>query len=420
MIVPALILIPLLAGCAALALPNSLAFWRRLLAPATGAAHLLLVGTATLKSGVATTFPPLADWIGIDALGLVFLWVIGILFLATTLSFPAGPETSGLARAEEGRKERVRIACLLFALAALSCACAAQSLAVFGAAGAAAVLAGILPFPRRAASEAASTPFSAGALRSGAALAAVFLAVLRLCGMAGNAGVDGFPGQLLRIAGLFTMAVAAFCLPRQKDVERLLGCAAIGQAGILAFAAGLGGTGLWAALLHMMSAVFLVAGLVLGAGNIARRYGTTSLDAITGLRNAMPLTGALWLAGVLALGGLPPFGLFFSEFAVARVAFASDRYVQGALFLVFLVALFLGMANPALAMLRGGPPPEFNHDAEDHAVSSERVLAILPPVLLTALILLLGFGVPEFVSTLLTEATVVVEPGFLSPPGVRP
>ena len=49
------------------------------------------------------------------------------------------------------------------------------------------------------------------------------------------------------------------------------------------------------------------------SGRILERYGTTELGRVSGLLAVMPLTGGLFAAGMIALIGLPPFGLFLSK-----------------------------------------------------------------------------------------------------------
>ena len=51
-----------------------------------------------------------------------------------------------------------------------------------------------------------------------------------------------------------------------------------------------------------------------GAGNMLIKYGTRDLDKVKGLMRLAPASGAVLIAGALALGGVPPFACFVSEF----------------------------------------------------------------------------------------------------------
>ena len=70
-----------------------------------------------------------------------------------------------------------------------------------------------------------------------------------------------------------------------------------------------------------------------GAGNMMRAYGTKRIGQIRGVAEHFPTTGALWLAGAIAITGAPPFGLFLSEFTIMRAglqpAFSWAVYCHG-------------------------------------------------------------------------------------------
>ncbi|MCC8190715.1 MAG: NADH dehydrogenase FAD-containing subunit, partial [Planctomycetes bacterium] len=258
------------------------------------------------------------------------------------------------------------------------------------------------------------SPSPVSALLSGTLLNGAFLAILRAADIMQSGGLDAFANDLLRLFGLLSMGVAGAFMLGQKDFKRLLAYSSVEHMGILAFGAGLGGAGIWAALLHAVNHTFVKGCLFLTAGNIMFRYHAKSILTVRGVRRAMPLNGALWLAGFLAICGLPPFGLFLSELAIFLQAVAAGRLVAGVLYLLFLAVVFVGMLTAFLAMLRGEPP----HLAEGEA--SESWSMALPALAALAVSLILGLGVPAFLGHTLTEAATIVDQLFTAMPGVKP
>ena len=271
---------------------------------------------------------------------------------------------------------------------------------------------GLAPMHIRLPDAHSEAPPPVSALLSGALLNGAFLAIVRALGIMSAAGLGEFAACLLRPLGLFSMALAGILIMRQKDFRRLLACSSVGHVGMLAFAAGLGAAGLWAAFFHAVNHALAKGCLFLTAGNISHHYRSRSILSVTGARREMPYSGSLWLIGFIALSGLPPFGMFFSEFAALKAAFAGGRIAGGALYLLFLTAASIGMVKVALGMLRG--------KAEGAEERSESPWMAIPPIFLAVCVLALGLAVPDFLGKLVTGAVRVLDADFQAMPGVRP
>ena len=256
------------------------------------------------------------------------------------------------------------------------------------------------------------SPSPVSALLSGTLLNGAFLAILRGLDIMHSAGLGDFANELLRLFGLLSMGLAGAFILGQKDFKRLLAYSSVEHMGILAFGVGLGGVGLFAALLHAVNHTFAKGCLFLTAGNIMFRYHSKSTLAVTGVRRAMPLNGALWLAGFLAICGMPPFGLFLSEFSVLVESFAGGRHTEGALYLLFLAVVFIGMLRVVLGILRGEPP------RLEEGEKPESLWMAIPPLAALAVTLVLGLGIPDFLAARLHDATFIIDGGFSVMPGV--
>jgi hydrogenase-4 component F len=243
----------------------------------------------------------------------------------------------------------------------------------------------------------AEAPSVASALLSGALLNSAFLALLRFHQVLVAAGAGAFSAELFRLLGLVSMGVAAVFLIRQADYKRMLAYSSVEHMGILALGVGLGLAGTAGSLLHAVNHSVTKAMLFLLAGNILAAYHTKAAAAVRGVRRVLPVTGALWVVGMLAITGSPPFGPFLSELAIARAAVGSGRFVALALYLLALVVAFLGMGRVMVAMAQGSPEGE-------PARVSEPVLALLPPALLAAAVLVLGVAPPPRLLALIEVA----------------
>ena len=127
------------------------------------------------------------------------------------------------------------------------------------------------------------------------------------------------------------------------------------------------------------------------------------MGRVSGLLSAMPVTGGLFAAGMIALIGLPPFGLFLSKFAVVRAGFAAGRPWLMAVVLGLLVIAFVALVAHLNRMLYGAPP-------DDVAVGETRLWGLLPLVLCVAVLLVLGLTVPRPVHALLARIVAIAAP----------
>ena len=204
--------------------------------------------------------------------------------------------------------------------------------------------------------------------------------------------------------GLFSMAVAAVFMARQRDFKRMLAYSSVEHMGILVLGVGLGGLAVYGALLHLINNGLTKGVLFLSAGNIHRAYGSKVTDDVRGAIRRVPLSGALFLAGFLAITGSPPFGPFVSEFTIASAAAGSGQYLACGLFLLLLAVVFVGMGATVLAVVQGDPP-----DGPGATRFRDSVGTAGPILLFLALVLLLGLYIPPPLESLLREAAASLE-----------
>ncbi|HSE76063.1 MAG TPA: hydrogenase 4 subunit F [Dongiaceae bacterium] len=182
------------------------------------------------------------------------------------------------------------------------------------------------------------TPISA--VLSGLLLNVALYAILRfkMLMTANEAAIA--PGPLMVTMGLSSLVFASFMLYRRRDIKRLFAYSSIEHMGIITFAFGMGGPlANFAGLLHMTMHSLTKSAIFFAVGNIAQAKGTQKIADIRGLTESHPVLGWGLLTGVVAIAGLPPLGIFMSEFLVVTSTFARQPLLAIPLVLGLLVAL---------------------------------------------------------------------------------
>jgi hydrogenase-4 component F len=231
-------------------------------------------------------------------------------------------------------------------------------------------------------------PAPVSALMSGVLLAVGVHAVLRFKAVVDLASGPAFARRLLLGLGLLSMAVAAAFLWAPANYKRMLAYSSIEHIGVVALGLGFGGAwGVAGAVLHSANHALAKSALFLLAGRIRAAYGTAEIAGVRGLLAALPVTGRSFLLAMLALLGLPPFGLFVSEVMIFGAGFRAGHAVVPVLGLLLLLVAFGGLLHAAHRMLYGAPavPPV----AEPGGVAG-----LLPAGLALALLVLTGAAWP--------------------------
>jgi hydrogenase-4 component F len=197
------------------------------------------------------------------------------------------------------------------------------------------------------------TPISA--VLSGLLLNVALHALLRFKMLLATNGQAIAPGPLMVTMGLISLLFAALMLYRRRDIKRMFAYSSIEHMGIIAFAFGMGGPlANFAGLLHMTMHSLTKSAIFFSVGHIAQVKGTQTMADIGGLTETHPVLGWGLVVGVMAIAGLPPFGIFMSEFLLVTSTFAREPML--ALFLVIGIILALGALLQKLNQLAFGAP----------------------------------------------------------------
>ena len=176
---------------------------------------------------------------------------------------------------------------------------------------------GLAPFHTWLPDAHSQAPSPISALLSGVSLISAFYALVRFHLVTAAGLGTAFSSNLLIFFGLLSIAVALPFLIRQEDVKRLLAYSSVEHMGVLALGLGFGGPiALLGVIAHVGLHALTKATLFISAGELVHQYGSRRLSAIRGTLTASPVAGGALGSGIVLLGGLPPSGIFVTEFAI--------------------------------------------------------------------------------------------------------
>ena len=230
------------------------------------------------------------------------------------------------------------------------------------------------------------TPISA--VLSGLLLNVAIYAVVRCKVLVEGSLRSALPSQMMMGFGLLSVVLAAFFLWRQRDIKRLFAYSSIEHMGIVTFAFGMGGpVANFAALLHMTVHSLTKSAIFFTVGHAAQKAGSQLIENIRGLVTVSPTIGWGLMLGSLAILGMPPFGVFASEFLIMTTAMKQQPWATPLLLLALGVAFaaIFGKVQPMVfgeTQVRRLPHPP----------------ALLPVFVHLALVLMLGLYVPPYLA----------------------
>ncbi len=240
------------------------------------------------------------------------------------------------------------------------------------------------------------TPISA--VLSGLLLNVALYAVVRTKVLVDGALGSDFAGNLMMGFGLLSVVVSAFLLSRQKDIKRLFAYSSIEHMGLACFAFGMGGVvATFGALLHMTMHSLTKSAIFFTVGHATQKSGTQLMEHIRGLIRTNPTIGWGLVLGSVAILGMPPFGVFTSEFIILTAAMRDHPWATPFLLAALGVA-FASIFSKVQPMVFGETTlPRLPHPP-----------ALVPVFTHLALVLMFGLYIPPFLADWYREAARLI------------
>jgi hydrogenase-4 component B len=216
------------------------------------------------------------------------------------------------------------------------------------------------------------------------------------------------------ISGLLGVMMAI----SQHDLKKLLAYHSIENIGIIGMGIGLGAIGLGlhnpvlvllgfaGGLLHVLNHSLFKSLLFYSTGSVYLKYHTRTIDDLGGVIHRMPKTAFIFLAGAVAICGLPPLNGFISELLIyiglfrgisAGNPYESIFFLAGVISLVLIGGLAVFCFTKAFGIVFLGVPRK-----ELHEVTETGFGMLFPQYLITAMMLLIGLAPMIFIGPVST------------------
>ena len=244
----------------------------------------------------------------------------------------------------------------------------------------------------------AEGPTPVSAVLSGLLLNVALYAVVRAKVLVDGGLPTHFAGNLMMGFGLFSVVVGAFFLSRQKDVKRLFAYSSIEHMGIITFAFGMGGpVATFAGLLHMTAHSLTKSAIFFAVGHATQKTGSQLIADIRGLIDTNPAIGWGLMLGSLAILGMPPFGVFASEFLILTTAMHQYPWATPFL-LVSLAVAFAAVFRRVQEMVFG----------DTTARRLPHSPALIPVFVHLGIVLMLGLFIPPYLADWYRQAATLI------------
>lgn len=242
-------------------------------------------------------------------------------------------------------------------------------------------------------------------LMSGGLTSCAFLGLARFAQVTVAAGEAPFMRPLLIAFGLVSLAVATAFMIGQADLKRLLAYSSVEHMGLLVLGLGIGGVGVFGTVFHVLNNGLLKGALFLVVGNLVLASGTSVAADMRNIRRRCPRSAVLLVAGLFAVTGTPPFGLFLSEFAMISGAIQTDRLWIALVIIAMLAIIFVGLAAMMLGLVLAPETPASDDASQER---SESAWLTAGPAVLVGLVLMLGLYIPPPLQTVLAAAAAAL------------
>lgn len=210
---------------------------------------------------------------------------------------------------------------------------------------------GIAPMHSGDVDATANAPSPIAALMSGSLRLTALIGVLRIFSIIKLTQSFQFARTLLIIGAVISLIAAFVYMFKASNYKRMLAYSSVEHLGIITLGIGIGNLAFLGALLHAFYNSVCKIILFLSAGKIHWFYGSREVNKVNGVLKYFPITGWLFIVAYIAISGVPPFGIFFSELTIFEGIFVSD-YPLILVFIMFtLLFIFINMGKVTFNMV---------------------------------------------------------------------
>lgn len=250
------------------------------------------------------------------------------------------------------------------------------------------------------------SPSPISALLSGVLLNTALYPIIRVMTILNiNAGSSRFTTPFLLTLAILSILAALYFILSQREYKSMLAYSSIEHMGIISLALAVNTPlAIYGAMLHLVNHSLTKTMLFLTTGNILHIYQSGEIKSVKGLIKTAPFTGWVFIFGLLAIAGTPPFSVFSSEFTILTAIFQKSNFYLGAILAIMLAIIFASIIYTVSPMLYG-------EAADKESVKPFKTLSGNGVILLLLiLIIIMGIKTPGFLAELLSLTQQAILP----------
>lgn len=252
---------------------------------------------------------------------------------------------------------------------------------------------GIAPMHSGDVDATSNAPSPIAALMSGSLRLTALLGVMRIFQIISPTSSYEFAKMILIIGGLLSLFTAFVFMFKVNNYKRMLAYSSVEHLGLITLGIATGGIAFTGAMYHAIYNSITKVVLFLSAGNIHNRFRTREVNKVFSVLNWMPKTGWLFMLAFLAISGIPPFGIFFSEIKIFEGILFSDKPIVLIFVMIFLLFIFINMGKTIFSMLYKKSP-----DGSSSSEIEPFDFIHLVSILLLIILILIAVASPEILN----------------------
>ena len=240
-------------------------------------------------------------------------------------------------------------------------------------------------------------PSPIGAFISTALMNAGFMALYRFYHALSAADILVWMNHLLMWTGMLSVLIAAVYMIFVGNLKRLGAYSGLEHIGLVAIGLSVGGPVLYAVFLHLILHSLVKAGLFYHLGSVFHHFRTYKINSIRDYFGKAPTAALLFLMTLFFLGGIPPSGLFVSEFLIFKGLFNAGHIWEMVLLLLLLTFIIFAFTRNALSMV-------FSEEIiPNETYGKIKVFELLPIFILLLSVIWLGYFPPHAFTAFLSQ-----------------
>lgn len=251
---------------------------------------------------------------------------------------------------------------------------------------------GIAPMHSGDVDATSNAPSPIAALMSGSLRLTALIGVMRIFQIITQTSSFEFARTILIIGGLLSLFTAFVFMFKVNNYKRMLAYSSVEHLGMITLGIATGGIAFIGAMYHAIYNSITKVVLFLSAGNIHSKFKSREVDNVRNVMNILPKTGWLFLIAYLAISGIPPFGIFFSEIKIFEGILFSDKPYVLALVMIFMLFIFINMGKIIFTMLY-----KIDNDEVAQTKTEKFDIIHLSAILLLILLVTIAVTSPEII-----------------------